>query len=272
MVSPITCLCDALRNLQESNQDIGTIPDTVNKKIARIRSSSTLECSPGATKMLTTSRILDLHALLSSPTGFATRDQEFGHLSRKQRLSLAVSLTSAVLQLYDTPWLDEFWTVDDIRFFFKGIDGNQNPSISNPYVSRSFSTRSSLGQQLPRSRATDTLLSPFVINKTLFALGIVLIELCLNQPFDSLRTSQPEVLNQASNILDDYQIALGAISKVYQEGGDQYGYVVQRCLKCEFQGQDSMKKLSVPRFKGFVYEYILRPLKTDYEQFSLYTI
>jgi hypothetical protein len=256
MVSPITCLCDALRNLQESNQDIGTIPDTANKKIARIRSSSTLECSPGATKMLSTSRILDLHALLSSPTGFATRDQEFGHLSRKQRLGLAVSLASAVLQLYDTPWLDEFWTVDDFCFFFKGIDGNHNPSISNPYVSRSFSTRSSLGEQLPRSRARDTLLNPFVINKTLFALGIVLIELCLNQPFDSLRTSQP-VSNQTSNILDDYQIALGAISKVYQEGGDQYGYVVQRCLKCEFQGQDSMKKLSVPRFKGFVYEYVL---------------
>jgi hypothetical protein len=110
------------------------------------------------------------------------------------------------------------------------------------------------------------------MNKTMFALGIVLIELCLNQPFEDLRdAAHPNTSNNTPNILDDYQIANKAISEVYREGGDQYGYVVQRCLRCEFQGQDS-KKLDDNKFRTFVYEGILEPLKADYKQFSLYSI
>ena len=158
--------------------------------------------------------------------------------------------------------MGELWDKKDICFFFDGLDNNRYPLISNPYVSRSFAP-----QNLPVSSSgaqPSTNMSPSIINKTLFALGIVLIELCLNRPFEDLRHP-----NTTPNIIDDYQIAIDAVSEVYMEGGDQYGYVVQRCLRCEFLGQDSRKKLDDNRFRRFVYEGVLEPLKDDYKHFSL---
>ena len=35
-------------------------------------------------------------------------------------------------------------------------------------------------------------------------------------------------------IIDDYQVAINQIEAVYNKSGTEYGYVVQRCLKCEF--------------------------------------
>ncbi|KAI4209557.1 MAG: hypothetical protein L6R36_009532, partial [Xanthoria steineri] len=50
---------------------------------------------------------------------------------------------------------------------------------------------------------------------------------------------------------------------VYDEQGTQYGYVVQRCLRCEFGFQDSMKRLEIEEFRAAVYEGVLVPLEED---------
>lgn len=266
---PIKSLCHAIRNIQESEQYVGSIPDTTSQRIARVRAASKTK-THGYQDTTAIPHFLPLNALLRSQKTAPGTTTEYGQLSRKQRLGLAVALASAVLQLYDSPWMGEVWDKKDICFFSHGLDGNNCPLISSPYVSRSFPPPNpSITASPTSSNITPT---PFVINKTLFALGIVLVELCLNRPFEDLRdAAHSETSNNTPNILDDYQIANNAISEVYREGGDQYGYVVQRCLRCEFQGQDCQKKLDNHRFRTFVYEGVLEHLKADYNQFSLYS-
>jgi hypothetical protein len=168
--------------------------------------------------------------------------------------------------------MEEFWDKNDIYFFFNGVDDNKCPVISQPYVSRPFASPTPTNiQTQAMQQSTNTFLGHQIINKTLFALGIVLIELCLNKPFEDLRAAaDSQNPNRLANIIDDFQIANDVIDDVYREGGDEYGYVVQRCLRCEFGVQDSRKKLDFDGFRNLVYEGVLEPLKSDYKQYSLY--
>jgi hypothetical protein len=193
-----------------------------------------------------------------------------GKLSRKQRLGIAVTLASAVLQLYQSPWLDESWGKNDIYFFFDGLDENKCPRIGNPYVSRPFGpTGAKQIAKKSMETAADNFLSHVIINKTLFALGIILIELCLNRPLEDLRTDMEPRHGTQPTIIDEYQTATSAIDDVYRQGGENYGYVVQRCLKCEFRVPESKKKLDLDTFRRHVYEGVLAPLQKDYQNFPL---
>ncbi|PVH81336.1 hypothetical protein DL98DRAFT_458239 [Cadophora sp. DSE1049] len=258
----------AIRSTPTGSQQICSLPDTSSNKIARIKASSR---SPSPANATGQPIYIDLGDLLPSQS-LAASLPAFGTLSRRQRVGLAVSLASAVLQLYESPWMDELWDKRDIQFMFNRFDTERHPALSNPYVSRHFQPLQVASNIATRDSAlTNSVLNRSVINKSLFALGIVLIELCLNKPFEYLRTTTSGTsLDQSPNILDDYDIANKAISDVYQEGGDDYGYVVQRCLRCEFQGQDSLKKLDVLKFRGLVYEGVLGPLVNDYKKYSLY--
>ena len=118
----------------------------------------------------------------------------------------------------------------------------------------------------------EDFLSSQIINKTLFALGIVLIELCLNKTFENLHAALNDQQEEVSpqGIADVYQTAISHIDAVYSKGGTQYGYVVQRCLKCEFGVQDSQKQLDFDAFRGLVYEGVVAPLEEDLKKYSLY--
>ena len=265
--APRNCLCHAIRSTPTESQHICSLPDIGSNKIARIKASSK---SPASTNAMAQPIFVHLGQLLPSQTQPAS-SSAFGHLSRQQRIGLAVSLASAVLQLYESPWMDELWDKRDIQFLFNGLNTEQHPLLSSPYVSRHFQSMQVQNNTVTsRSTTAESILSRSIINKTLFALGLVLVELCLNKSFEDLRTSTLGTApNQIPNTLDDYDIANKAISDVYQEGGHSYGYVVQRCLRCEFQGQDSLKKLQIPKFRSLVYENVLEPLLDDYKMYSL---
>lgn len=66
--------------------------------------------------------------------------RKLGKLTRQQRLSIAVTLASAVLQLHTSPWLSENWGTNDIYFFSNGVDKHNRPLIDLACVSRSFSS------------------------------------------------------------------------------------------------------------------------------------
>jgi hypothetical protein len=97
----------------------------------------------------------------------------------------------------------------------------------------------------------------------------VLIELCLNKPLDELRSETLPTNRAQANVVDDYQVAISNINTVYMKGGSEYGYVVQRCLRCEFGVRDSMKRLDLDTFRSLVYEGVVAPLEEDYKKYSL---
>jgi hypothetical protein len=57
---------------------------------------------------------------------------------------------------------------------------------------------------------------------------------------------------------------------VYQKGGQEYGYVVQQYLRCEFGVQDSKKRLDFDSLRSLVYSGVVAPLGEDYKKYSLY--
>lgn len=193
-----------------------------------------------------------------------------GKLSKRQRLEIAVILASSILQLHQSPWLSEIWSKSDIYFFFSGLNRDKCPLIDHAYVSRKFQSLGSTDnlQNTPEFKNQDSL-DCWIVEKTLFALGIVLIELCLNRPLEDLSsTIANKAVAEPRSLIGDYQTALSNMDAVFDEGGEQYAYVVQRCLKCEFGLLDREKHLDSDYFKGLVYEGVIVPLKENLRQFD----
>ena len=197
-----------------------------------------------------------------------------GRLTRAQRLDIAVTLADSVLQLHQTPWLKEEWSKSDVHFFLHGVDKSNRPIIEHPYLSHFFQIPAKLNQSGPSETVKRIDFGHNqIINKSLFGLGIVLIELCLNQSIEELcsefRDSNLPTFKGLLSAAELYGVATSLIDRVYEEQGTQYGYVVQRCLKCEFGVQDSKKQLDNDDFRALVYEGVLAPLEDDLKRYSI---
>ena len=261
----IGSLCETLQSAQKPFTILGFL---TNASLQQRVAISTGPPTPSfVSKLVSLDRLFEARGVSTQPR------ESFGNLSGRQRLSIAVILAHTVLQLHDSPWLTESWGKNDIWFFFSGVDRHKQPNIEPPYISRSFKPGSDQNASTPgeESVAQTDRYSHLIINKTLFALGIVLIELALNRPLEEFRTdtmsSEPSASNRSYTTADTYQLATSLIDRVYDEQGTQYGYVVQRCLRCEFALQDSMKRLEIDAFRAAVYEGVLVPLEEDLNRY-----
>ena len=175
-------------------------------------------------------------------------------LRRGDRLVLALTLASSVLQLYKTPWLREYWDKNDIM-----ISGDCIRDVREQvYVSRSF----------PPTKG-DSSNQAFMLplrNVTLFALGIVLIELCLGQTLESMRGFEDQLDSSGNaNVLTDWSTANRMTEAVYSEAGTRYGDAVRRCLHCDFDQRNT--SLDNDAFRQAVYDGVVAPLQEDVNDF-----
>ena len=193
------------------------------------------------------------------------------NLPRYQRLSIAVTLAHAVLQLHKSPWLNEDWSKKDIYFFYHGHDRYKRPVIDHPYVSRLFEPQ--IQPDLNSTLVAADYVNSLIINRSLFALGIILIELGLNKAFEDLyaESKGSGALAPGDRLSTDetYSVATDLVELVYDEQGTQYGHVVQRCLKCEFGIQSSRMQLDIDAFHALVYEGVLAPLEDNLKKSTL---
>ena len=189
------------------------------------------------------------HSQFLAPTGNLP-------LSRGERLGLALTIASSVLQLHNTPWLRQDWDKNDIMI----IDGYTSNTRQQAYVSRSFPP-----VRLEDSPTAQRSALP-LRNVTLFALGKVLIELCLGQPLEALRTPEyPVDATGTAKIFTDWSTANRLIETVYSEGGTRYGDAVRRCLHCEFDQRNT--NLEDDAFRQAVYDGVVAPLEDDVKAF-----
>ena len=180
-------------------------------------------------------------------------------LSRRDKLHLAVIIASSVLQLYETPWLQATWSSDDIFF------GQPEKKLMHERVFVSKFTTDDRQAQQSGARLHATL--PLVPNDSIFALGILLIELCLSASLAELR--KPEDVTAAGgtvNAVSDFITATRLIDDVYQEGGSRYGSAVRRCIRCEFDQRRS--NLDDDGFRQAVYMGVVKVLEEDLESFD----
>jgi hypothetical protein len=180
-------------------------------------------------------------------------------LTQHDKLRVAVDLASSVLQLYKTPWLSEDWGKDDVFFIHR--PGAPLASIySHAFVSRNFST-----QNAPLLTAAQPPACRVIRNRTLFTLGILLIELWYGRSIEELQN--PSDLNCAGTPGVAWCTAERLVeNEIEFEAGKRYSDAVRRCIRCDFDRRDF--SLDDEGFQGCVYEGVVGSLETTLRQFS----
>ncbi|KAJ3580542.1 hypothetical protein NPX13_g21 [Xylaria arbuscula] len=257
----IRCLCDYMKH----GKDLGTgyITDQNTSNICLL-----IELAPPASQPRKASS-------LSSFLGLSKVAQQHPTpvlLSRKQRFSIAAAAVWAILYLYGSPWMNEDWGgKEEIQLFVEGT-GAARQLVEYPALECTFK---SITRQQSTTRKEKLEVERFqssqIRNKELFALGILLIELCLGKTFEQIRQesqdhSRPSAsLGISSSPIDDFEIANRQTDSIYLEAGDLYGYAVQRCLRCEFPGRDVTKTFEFSPFRQNFFNGVVAPIQATYE-------
>ena len=179
------------------------------------------------------------------------------HLDWFDRRYLALCLASTSLQLYDTAWLRATWSGSDI-LFRRDLGPDRHPLIKQPFVSRSFAAQRQLGSIAEPAACTAC---PVIRNSTIFALGIVLIELCFRKPLQSLRVAADLDADGKPTKLTDFYTASRMIDRVRSKAGAPWADAVRRCIYCEFDQHDT--SLENEAFRQAVYQGVVKPLEDD---------
>jgi len=192
------------------------------------------------------------------------------------RLKLGVQLASAMLQLHATQWLCESWGMRDVFVLQKAVDRQQvsggcasvwEPLLDRPFVRRTFSP---IGVQKsePSVLASDE--SPVTeYDKSLFSLGIVLIELSLEQRIQDLRGSQVTCSAVGQQLHDnpDYIAAGQRLGEVFKTEEEDYGLAVARCIHGLNLPKTIPRSLESSQYKNEVYTHVVSLLERNLETF-----
>ena len=264
----IRCLCTFIRSASTSSVSTGVIKLAENNLQSSSKTDEAiLRCILDDEAMGRDLEFLALGSFLSSSP------QNPWPLSRRQRFSLAAAATWAVLYLCGTPWLKEdasSWSASErIKL---GISSSMPASYRVPEqppvgISCTFKSKSS---QKTQSSVDNQLMR--IRNKALFALGVLLIELCLNTTLDAIRRQEQDGKGKGkaaepiplTEELDDIALVEREADRVYLEAGQSYGYAVQRCLRCEFPGRDSTKSFDFEEFRRHFFNGVVAPVHAAY--------
>lgn len=243
VLDEIKDLCESIEKLRTSKcgMCLGYLQDTVNAR----RHGLYWPEKPLMDRSALTS--VSLGSML--PSGHQ-KDSAGLSVADSRRLALALSL--GVLRLHDTPWLGKEWGRDDITLFKQ----HKNVLAEHPFVS------ADLQKKGPTQGGKC---SPVIRNETLFALGIVLMELCMGQNFDTLLA--PEDLNPdgTKHAASDFLGSTRILDQVYDRAGKRYGDAVRRCILCEFDQRTS--SLEDDAFRKAVYDNVVAVLEEDVAHF-----
>ena len=174
-------------------------------------------------------------------------------LPQYERLHLALSLATAVLQYHTTPWLQGSWRSDDIYFF--GIEektsAQESPSLSAPYLNVPIKG--------PNSSSTHaSIFPPFVRNPILFGLGVVLLEIGYAKTLRDLQQPRDRQ-DGGQDYFTEYFTATRLASSISRELGSKYREIVTKCLFCDFGcGND----LNEAKLQNVFYRDVVKELET----------
>ncbi|KAF2728681.1 hypothetical protein EJ04DRAFT_581165 [Polyplosphaeria fusca] len=177
--------------------------------------------------------------------------------TRQDRLRLAVTLASSVLQLHETPWLEENWGKDDIFF----IKRSNETVFDHSFVSQHFNRKPNISRTKSQS-----CMGRIIRNYTLYALGISLIELWHNKPLHELHRPEDgprEMGNAQMDSMTEWNTAERLVDELYNEAGAKYSDAVRRCIRCQFDHRtNSLDDLA---FQRDVYDGVVARLKENFD-------
>lgn len=172
-------------------------------------------------------------------------------VSMPGRFRLAIQLAYAVLQGHSAPWLRHSWDTSDL--FFEQLSPNQEELdlllfLRSRFVGRGDTELPHQGGSLVPEDKGKSRANPEgaydISNRTLFSLGIALLEIGHWAPMSQMR-------------LDGERDEIATALRVAQERatfGRRYGDIVRRCMQCQFgYGKD----LSKPELQSAVYSSVV---------------
>ncbi|KAK5653256.1 hypothetical protein OQA88_9155 [Cercophora sp. LCS_1] len=150
----------------------------------------------------------------------------------QEKVCLAYEVASAVLQLNKTPWLPEPLTKKDVHFF----SGGAWQGYQQAYLQRQMP-----GPTLSNCTTNNSAEETLVYKKTLFSLGVLLLEIILGSSLESLRKPEESVefpgdelgvIRDSITIHRLLQTQVALINPAYKT-------VIERCVGCGLpQGLD----------------------------------
>ncbi|ORY06154.1 hypothetical protein BCR34DRAFT_36951 [Clohesyomyces aquaticus] len=170
-------------------------------------------------------------------------------IAPRERCLYSIMLASAVMQLFDTPWLATNWSLDDIFVDSKDIDGQL-------YVSKSF------GEDSLASTRTRKI-NAFVKNQMIFALGVALLELSYGK--DIMSFLEPEDLDDSNqrNALTVYFIADRLTKEIQRIEMPRFARAVSKCICPASDTYDF--DLTNEGYRHRFYVDVVQPLQQEYE-------
>jgi hypothetical protein len=152
------------------------------------------------------------------------------------RLTLAATVASAVLQLHASPWLKSAWSNEDVLFLQR--EGER--LYQHAFVAKLVPDA---GKAAVRSS------NPVIFNETLLALAIVLVELSLG-PLEKLQTPDDLRAGIYANMVTLWRLVEdNAIGVVF---GPKYQAAVRRCIELAKTSQSLDEQVHQDLYEGVV--------------------
>lgn len=183
----------------------------------------------------------------------------------RARLKLGVQLAHAVLQLHGTHWLKGNWGSEDV-YFVEGPGGTvlEQPLLQQVFQSATGSSptlQNPVGSVPTEERGKSELVLEFC-NRTLYCLGVTLIELWHWKPHSSLQMIH-ENINETDGTAEVVKLQQ-VVEDLMTCAGPGYGMAVQYCITGL---ESSAAQLGKEGFKNEVYKNIVNPLEENLMKF-----
>lgn len=169
----------------------------------------------------TVSSVVTLREILSSDNSQSPK------LTYNQKVRIAHALSSNLLPLVTTPWLEKALNIDDIAFLGEEKDfGAYVYHLDRPCLARDLAIASgtpgaSCGHQPSLCSAKPRI-------STILSLGLVLVQTMLGHDMEELRVAEQSCM---SCLLDQRAAASQSAGAVLAKGGDMYADAVNWCLE-----------------------------------------
>jgi hypothetical protein len=180
-----------------------------------------------------------------------------GRLRAWGRRQIALMASSNLLRLYSTPWLQD-------HIYWNGIglvQGQDVGMIDLPFISKELVPSIGVSRQ-PLS--ADPVRLACIRNEWVYALGVFLIELCLDKSISHLKEPDDEIPGGMLPFLTEFRTASRLIEVVEDQAGLRYGAAVRRCARCDFD--ERVYSLDDEGFCKAVYKGVVACLEDDIRQ------
>ncbi|KAI1114991.1 hypothetical protein F5Y14DRAFT_412702 [Nemania sp. NC0429] len=256
----ITELCKLIKQKDWNGHLLHT--DTMNEKIIRMK--KTLSPCPRFSSCSLES------AIGYSFTNWKDKHVSYPCLSRRDRLGISAAAVWAVLVLCGTSWLEERWLVKEDITVLADEHGRSDFSDrpkTYPALSHTFTSPKGKLMRPPETEHCGQFQERQIRHKTLFSLGVLLIELGLNKTFHQLSNDLRAAPTGETAVEKDYQVANDIINsqKLELSIGESYANAVQRCIQCHFLGRESTQKFSYSGFRKQFFTGVVAPVQATFD-------